>query len=118
MAESTVVTVSGKSIRTHELTVAEVREWIKNAAREAGVDLVDNLLFDDFALSDFKVFTNLTEEEVDALTPSELRKVIDAVKEANPHFFELRMTLVTMGQRVQAQIQNLPVNPSNETLHP
>ncbi|WP_462383390.1 hypothetical protein [Pseudomonas sp. Marseille-QA0892] len=48
---------------------------------------VDVWLFDDCRLSDLAVFTNLTIFDLEALPPSQLRKVLSKAKEINPDFF-------------------------------
>ncbi|UCV08468.1 hypothetical protein [Dechloromonas denitrificans] len=93
-------TIDDKTIKIYEMSVTKVREWLKNSTERQNIDLVDCLLFDDFILSDLMFFTSISREEMDGMTPSELRQIIDEVKELNPHFFVMQDRLVTIGQGV------------------
>lgn len=104
------IIVAGLEIEIKELSVAEVRQWINDAANQQSGDAVDYLLFDDVALYDLYCFTNLNQEIADGMTPAELRKVIDSVRELNPHFFTLRERIVAMGREFLANHPNASEN--------
>jgi hypothetical protein len=80
-----VLTLDGKDIVIRELTVKEIRESI---ARE-DYDVLSVSLFDDIRLGDIAAFTSLSTDEIDEMTPSQLEKVKDRIKELNTHFFEM-----------------------------
>lgn len=90
--------VGEKPYSVHELSVEQVREWLKNTAENQSMDLIDCMLFDEINLSDIPFFTSLTAADIEQLTPSQIATVIDEIKAVNPHFFVLRGHLVTMGQ--------------------
>lgn len=88
------IEVAGQQVTVHELTVKEHRAWLmdimtraKDQSLEIELYSVDRDLFDDMPLTDLPRFTDLTPEQIDAMRPSDLRKVIEAVKEVNPDFF-------------------------------
>lgn len=86
----------GREVRVFELTVSEIRAWLAGAI-EGDVDVVDQLLFEDVSLTELRKFTDLTEAEVDAAAPSELRAIKDFCKEVNRDFFVLRSRLMSVG---------------------
>lgn len=96
------VETSGGSVTVKELTVGEVRAWLKRLADGAGVggDAVDMLLFGDFTLPEIAPFAE-QQIEWDALTQADARRVFEAVKRLNPDFFALRERLTQIGRRSQ-----------------
>ncbi|WP_301361839.1 hypothetical protein [Stutzerimonas nitrititolerans] len=83
------VVVDGQSIICRELTVLQVREWLSDMMSSDRGDPLDAALFADCALADLKRMTDLNDERIDAMRPSQLEKVISVCKELNPHFFGL-----------------------------
>lgn len=98
--------INEKTVEVNELSVSQVRDWIKESASKRIDDPVDYLLFDDFVVSELTCFTNLNAAEIEELTPRELRLVVDAVKEVNPHFFELTTKLAAMGREYMKKLQS------------
>lgn len=91
--------LDGRKVVVKELTVAEIRAWLKEI--EAGLqggDVVGGALFEDITFGDLMRFTSLSGAEIDALCPSQLRQVIDVAKEINSDFFLLRGRMVVIGQ--------------------
>lgn len=84
-------------IIVRELTVADVRALMGRAPDN---DLLGAALFEEIALVDLPIFTNLTAEKIELMRPSELRQVISACKEANPDFFGM---LVRQQKRMEAR---------------
>ncbi|MDP3848627.1 MAG: hypothetical protein Q8R10_19585 [Pseudomonas sp.] len=78
-----------------ELTVLQVRDWIEAAAQESDVDLVAEVLFPTCSLSSLKRMTDLTDERINKLRPSQVNAVIDVCRELNPDFFALLGRLST-----------------------
>lgn len=106
MAIKRTLQINDKSVDVEELSVAKVRAWIKESGNKRIDDPIDGLLFDDFVVTDITCFTSLTPDEIDQLTPRELRSVIDVVKELNPHFFDLIARLAEIGKEHMKKLQN------------
>jgi hypothetical protein len=95
------IDLGGKTVQVKELTVGEVRQWL--ASKESPGDVVDSLLFEEIALSDFAFLTDLDAAAVDALTLSEIEKLLAVAKEVNAAFFAMRERAVALGQRILAE---------------
>lgn len=106
MALKRTLIIETVEIVVNELSVSQVREWLKNNDSATNPDLIDSLLFEDFVLSDLACFTNLTGSIIDTMPPSDLRKVVDCIRELNPHFFGLRDRLVEMGKEYLKTLPN------------
>jgi len=80
-----------EAVAVRELTVAEIRAWIKDPFSGAEPDVVGALLLSDtgLTLGDLQRFTDLDAAAVEAMTPTQLRRVADRVKEINADFFAL-----------------------------
>lgn len=100
------VCIGDNSIEVRELTLAEIRAWLawlETGQGNAGVpDLLDTALFDDFGLSDLLRMTSMTAADMEASSPSELRKVYDACQEVNRDFFSMRARLMDLGRAALA----------------
>ncbi len=81
------IVVDGQAVLCRELTVLQVRDWLNDMVRGASDDPLDSALFADCALGDVKRMTDLSDERIDAMRPSQLQQVIAVCKELNPHFF-------------------------------
>ncbi|RCX31702.1 hypothetical protein [Thioalbus denitrificans] len=94
------------TVTVRELTVSEVREWLQAISTESEenheTDLIDGFLFKELTLRDLRRMTDLSDDQVEASTPSQLRVVLEACKEVNPHFFELRTRLIEVGEKAVA----------------
>lgn len=96
MYEKTIE-VAGQKVLVRELTVKDLRGWLIDFRNKAiaGLDgdgeifSVDRDLFSDFSVDELFRFTDLTDEKIEDMRPSDLRKVIEAVKELNPDFFAM-----------------------------
>lgn len=86
MGKTALRKVAGREVVCRELTVGQVRLLL---AKECKKDLANISLMEDMLLEDIEVFTSLTQDEVDAMYPSELADVVAGCKEANPHFFAM-----------------------------
>ncbi|MBF0424673.1 MAG: hypothetical protein HQL66_02480 [Magnetococcales bacterium] len=86
------VQLDERTVTVRELTVAEVRLWLKelDQLREGALDLVTEGIMADAFLGDVARMTNLTPEELDDLLPSQIEVMITVCREINPHFFRLR----------------------------
>lgn len=95
------IEVAGLKVQVKELTVGEIRAWMKDASA-AGGDLVDAALFDEFSISDLFAMTNLKAADIDGLQPSEVRQVSAVAKEVNADFFAMRGRFVALGRQIVA----------------
>lgn len=86
LGSTTLVKVGDKEVICRELTVAGVRQLI--TAPGAG-ELIKDALFPDLRLGDLPALTNLTEDDIEAMRPSELAQVVAGCKKANPDFFAM-----------------------------
>lgn len=100
-AFTTTVQVAGETVSVRELTVAEIRNWFKTIDQRE-IDTISSILFEDLSLEDLPLLSDITAERVEALPPSELAKLIVAIKEANSAFFSLRGKLFAA---VKSQLQ-------------
>lgn len=101
MRRTREVKVGEVTATVKELTVAEIRAWLKDleAADETEEpDLIGLALFEEVSLDDLRKMVSITAEEADNLAPSELRQLIEVAKELNADFFALRGRLLTVGQ--------------------
>lgn len=93
------IEVAGLKVQVRELTVGEIRAWLKEAANSGG-DLVDAALFDEFSVPDLCHMTDLKAGDIDALLPSDIHKIAAVAREVNADFFAMRSRLVTLGRSV------------------
>ncbi len=100
------IEVGGRKVVVRELTVGEVRRWLKELADRAeagredgdGLDVVTEALFEDVSLDDVRRMTDLSRKDLDALTPSQIREIVRVCEEVNRHFFDLRARLMALGR--------------------
>lgn len=86
LGSTILVMVGEKEVICRELTVAGLRQLL---ARKGAVEIISEALFPDLRLGDLPALTNLTTEDIDAMRPSELAKVVEGCKKANPDFFAM-----------------------------
>lgn len=79
------IEVGGLKIQVKELTVGEIRAWLKDSGMVSG-DLVDAALFEEFSLPDLLRMTDLTTESIAGLAPGDLRQVFAVAEEVNRDF--------------------------------
>ena len=83
-----------------ELTVLQVRSWLEAAGQDRTVDVVAEVLFPSCSLDSLKRMTDLTDERINALRPSQVSAVIEVCRELNPDFFALLGRLSTIHRPV------------------
>ena len=93
--------IGGKPVIVREMTVAEIRDWL--ASKTEGGDLVDSMLFEEFSLSDIPRMSTLTDGDLGALAPSEIKLVMADAKEVNQDFFAMRARVVKLGETMMAR---------------
>ncbi len=81
-----------------EMTVGEIRAWLKASGLVSG-DAIEATLFADYSLPDLLHLTTLTDAEIDLLPPSEIHRAFAFAKEVNPDFFEMRQRVVALGRQ-------------------
>ena len=92
-------------VTVRELTVGEIRAWIKRTA-EGGHDPVDDLLLQETSLGDLYAMTDLQPGQAESLTPSQLRLVFDGCREVNPDFFGLRDRIESAGRQILERLSS------------
>jgi cyanate lyase len=87
------------TVRVKELTVADIRSWLRAMQDMGAVDVVNAGLFDEegASIDDVLMMTDLDREELEQLTPAEVSQVIEKCKRVNPHFFRFRAAMVEYG---------------------
>jgi hypothetical protein len=97
------IELDGRAVTLKELTVADIRAWLKSLENtEADFDLIGSALIDGASMADLTIMTDISHTEIEALTPSEIRRVFDACKEVNSDFFALRGRLEAIGRSALA----------------
>lgn len=91
------IEIGGRKVQVKELTVGEIRAWLKDAQFGAS-DVVDVLLFEDIDLPALARMTDLDAAAIEAMTPGDLRRVIDAAREVNADFFAMRDRVTASGR--------------------
>jgi hypothetical protein len=103
------VSVGGILCTVRVLTVGELRAALARlAVRMEGESQQDNAinsaLFDDVSIAELCRLTDLSPVAVEGLRPVQLRPLIDALKLANPTYFEARARLLARGAAVLASL--------------
>ena len=98
MTLSQTVQLGGLSVTVRELTVGEIRAWMKRMAETGNPDPVSDVLLPEISLVDLQAMTDLEPEQMEALTPSQLRQVFAACREVNRDFFALRDSVQDLGR--------------------
>lgn len=106
MTLNRTVILGEHSITARELTVGEIRTWMKRLAGESEHDPVGAVLLEEISLADLKEMTDATDEQLDGLKPSQLRQLYAACVEVNPDFFALRERIEGLGKSVLARLSN------------
>ncbi|MBF0155142.1 MAG: hypothetical protein HQL64_15495 [Magnetococcales bacterium] len=99
---TSTVEIEGKTFTITELTLGEIRSLFKRMTElEAGgsFDVVDFGLFPEIDLVTVGRMANI--EDMDVLTPSQLKVVIEKCRQVNPDFFRMRDRLMTAGRQIQ-----------------
>lgn len=108
------IEVGGLSVTVRELTVGEIRAWMKRMAEGVDSDVVGELLLEEVGVSDLLSMCDASREQLDTLTPRQLRELYAACEEVNRDFFALRARVEALGRKILA-----PASPgSNATPAP
>lgn len=101
-----VVEVGGRSVRIVELTLGEIRAWLKSVTSGDG-DVVDALLFSDFDPDAICRMTDLDAATLDEMLPSEVEAVAAECRKLNPNFFAMRQRMVETQRAFLAGISSV-----------
>lgn len=98
------------TVTVKELTVADVRAWLRSLADLQGFDAVDAALFQEegASIDDLLRMTDIDRTELDQLPPADVVKIIEKCKKVNPHFFRFRAAMVQIGDREPAPTPSGP----------
>lgn len=115
MADITIE-AAGRRVAVRRLTVGDVYSLIDadEKATEGEIDLVALLAAPErIPLHALRGMTNLTEEDIKALTADDLDRLVAAAKEANPHFFRVWAAIRQTADRLtQSMIGEISPPPS------
>ena len=81
------ITLNGVEITIREVTVAEIRAWLKGLETEE-TDPMDVMLNKDVHMAAVRLVTGLTKEQMDDMLPSERRLLASKASEVNGDFFD------------------------------
>jgi hypothetical protein len=89
------IVVDGVAIIAFEITVAEMRSWLVAARQAVEFDVLGATLFKqhEVTVDDLVLMTTASRAFIEGATGSELVKLVEAVKETNPFFFQFRQDL-------------------------
>lgn len=99
------------SVLFRELTLGEIRQWVATVAANAAAEsdksgsngVVDTLLFDEFSTSDIVLLTDLTDDDLANMAPSEIDAIYQRCKVVNARFFAMRDRLSEIGRAAMDQ---------------
>lgn len=100
LSKDVPVEALGRRVVVREMDVSEIRAHLAAPLAAEAIDEIDvpgMLLFPDATFRDIQAMSDLTDEELGRLAPSEIRVVLAACKEVNPDFFGLFERLRKMG---------------------
>lgn len=102
-----------------ELTVADVRAWLREldaaAAAPSDIDLVYDLALEGVDVPEMLRTTSLGRANIEQLTPSQLRECDRLMREVNPDFFTFRARLEALGRAALQAESGMPLASSTAT---
>lgn len=107
MRATRTVTLGERVVTVKELTVGDVRAQM--VAFEAGesVDPLHALALDECTLADLAAMSDISSDELEDFTPSELAELVTVCKRLNPHFFKVREALNRVSRLMQKEAEAL-----------
>lgn len=95
------IMVAGQEITVREVSVAEIRGWMKELEIDDG-DWMDVALHKGYHMSAVRLCTGLSRDELEQFLPSERRVIAQTCESVNGDFFELtRMALAPVLSKLQ-----------------
>ena len=82
------ITVNGREITIREVSVAEIRAWMKELELD-DTDVMDVALHKGFHMSAVRLITGLSKDELDEFLPSERLVIANTARAVNGDFFSL-----------------------------
>lgn len=93
-----------REVIVHELTVAEVRDWLVEYESGAlGTDAVHAMVWEDYGLDDLARMCDASAADLEAYTPRQLEPLVIVCKELNPHFFRPRAAVAAVARAMAAE---------------
>lgn len=85
-----------------ELDVSEIRAHLRKSAEafsggDGDFDVTAVMLFEGVSFADLTAMSDVTDEELGRLAPSEIKVIIAACREVNADFFAMRARLLNVG---------------------
>ena len=112
------LTVGSRAVQVRELTVAEIRAWLKSAEdNQAEFEVVSRMLFDDCDFDTLALMTDLSVDDMADMLPSELREVVRECQKVNSHFFGMARRTGLLMEGLTAALPDSSGD-SNETAPP
>lgn len=100
--------VAGVKFEIRELTLAEIRCWMKTMGEEI-VDTVNVSLIEGEDIADLRLLTTLTADDLGLMTPSELRQALAFAKEVNADFFAMRQRVADLSRQLLSATSKNPL---------
>lgn len=103
----TQIKVGEKSVTVRELSFKEVRSWIQEEElleKNKQFNFVsDAMPVGGLSVREICRMTDVSQDEIEEMTPSQLLAVAEACKEMNPYFFPIRDRVITLAQNIRSQ---------------
>lgn len=97
------ITVNGHEITVREISVAEIRAWMKELEIDDG-DWMDVALHPGYHMSAVRLCTGLSREDLEEFLPSERMVIVRTCEAVNGDFFALtRMALAPVLSKLQGK---------------
>lgn len=104
------IPVGAKQVEIRELTVGEIREYLKveesDYLKSKVIDPVSDLLLEDMSFRDLQLMTDLTSDDIDDMNDRQLNEIVTACKEWNPGFFRMARRARDLLLRLSSQISS------------
>ncbi len=104
MQRKKTIVINDIDITVTELSVAQVRDYMDDKPEQAPVSIIDLLFPDSLPGRVIAESTGLSVKKLeDDFSPSELKKIVEAVESLNPFFVNMMKRLSEMGREIIAQ---------------
>lgn len=82
------ISIDDRKVLVKELTLEEIHAWLQQATQRMTLDLVDELFGDqDVMIPDIPSFSDISENDLRKLAPSEIAPLVAMIREVNARFF-------------------------------
>ncbi|GHU12780.1 hypothetical protein FACS1894185_7040 [Betaproteobacteria bacterium] len=100
-----------REIEIRELTLGEIRAWLKTAETRTP-DVVSTLLIADDGIDVALAASDISGNELEALTPSEIKTIVEEIKALNADFFALPARMRELVAGIKQLEEKTPANAS------